>query len=174
MAAVMQTALVSLLPILAMVAALTDLTSYTIPNWLSLTLAGAFAALAATTGMPLPTVGVHVAMAFAALVAGMAMFAFGWIGGGDAKLLSACCLWFGWPGGREFMLDTALAGGAFSVLLLVARGQTARLFLLPLQTGWFGRLTAKGEPAPYGVAIALGALIAFPSSEWLRLLHTSY
>jgi prepilin peptidase CpaA len=173
MSAVIQTCLVSLLPILAIVAALSDLTRYTIPNWVSVALAGAFVLLAAAVGLPLPVLGTHVAAGMVALLAGMGMFAFGWIGGGDAKLLSACCLWFGWPGGREFLLDTALAGGAFAFLLIVARGQLVRLYL-PSQTGWIGRLITPGEPAPYGVAIALGALIAFPSSEWLRLVHTSY
>ena len=173
MSAVIQGCLVSLLPILAILAALSDLTSFTIPNWVSLALAGAFALLAATAGLPLPVVGVHLAAGVAALLAGMAMFALGWIGGGDAKLLAALCLWFGWPGGRDFLLDTALTGGAFAFLLIVARGQMVRPFV-PLQTGWVGRLITPGEPAPYGVAIALGALIAFPSSEWLTYLHTSY
>lgn len=171
-----QTGLVSLLPILAIMAALTDLTSYTIPNWISLALAGAFALLAVVTGQPLSAIGVHVAVGLAALVGGMVMFALGWIGGGDAKLLSVCCLWYGWPGGREFLLDTALAGGAFACLLIVARGQMVRPLLpfLPLQAGWVDRLVTPGEPAPYGVAIALGALLAFPASEWLPLIHTSY
>jgi len=82
-------------------------------------------------------------------------------------------LWFGWPGGREFLLDTAVAGGGLAFLLILARGQLVRPFL-PLLGGWAGRLTTPGEPAPYGVAIALGALIAFPTSEWLRFVHTSY
>jgi hypothetical protein len=30
----------------------------------------------------------------------MIMFALGWIGGGDAKLTAACCLWFGGPARR--------------------------------------------------------------------------
>jgi prepilin peptidase CpaA len=172
MSAALLACLVSLLPILAIVSALKDLTSYTIPNWISLALAGAFAVVAVAAGLPLPTVGVHVAVGFIALLAGMGLFAVGWIGGGDAKLLSACCLWFGWPGARDFLLDTALAGGGFVLILMVARAQVVRAFL-PL-TGWAGRLITPGQPAPYGVAIALGALIAFPSSEWLRYLHTSY
>jgi prepilin peptidase CpaA len=172
MSAAFEACLVSLLPILAIMAALKDLTSYTIPNWISLVLAGAFAVAAVTTGLSLQTVGIHVAAGVFALLAGMGLFAVGWIGGGDAKLLSACCLWFGWPDGRDFLLDTALAGGGFALFLLVARGQAVRAFLP--QTGWAGRLVTPGEPAPYGVAIALGALIAFPSSEWLRFIHTSY
>lgn len=170
---VVETCVVSLLPILAIVAALKDLTSYIIPNWISLALAGAFALAAVAAGMPLQTVGVHVVAGLVALLAGMAMFALGWVGGGDAKLLAACCLWFGWPGSRDFLLDTALAGGGFAVLLITLRGQMVRAFLPPIG-GWAGRVIAPGAPAPYGVAIALGALIAFPSSEWLRLVHTSY
>jgi prepilin peptidase CpaA len=173
MSPVIQACLVSLLPILAILAALKDLTSYTIPNWISLALAGAFALLAAAGGLPLQMIGVHAAAGLIALLAGMGLFAAGWIGGGDAKLLSACCLWFGWPGGREFLLDTALAGGVFAFTLITVRGQMIRPFL-PLLPGWAGRLTTPGEPAPYGVAIALGALVAFPSSEWLRFVHTGY
>jgi prepilin peptidase CpaA len=172
MSAAIQACLVSLLPILAILAALKDLTSYTIPNWISLAMAGAFVLAAAATALPLQAVGVHVAAGLLALLAGMGLFAVGWIGGGDAKLLSACCLWFGWPGARDFLLDTALAGGGFALFLMASRAQMVRAFL-PF-TGWAGRLTTPGEPAPYGVAIALGALIAFPSSEWLRFLHTSY
>ena len=168
-----QACLVSLLPILAIVAALQDLTSYTIPHWISLALVAGFGLLAATAGLSLTTLELHVAAGVLALFAGMAMFALGWIGGGDAKLLAACCLWFGWPGGQLFLLDTALAGGAFAFLLLVARGQLVRPYL-PVHSGWVGRLITPGEPAPYGVAIALGALIAFPSSELLRFVHTSY
>jgi len=173
MSPVIQACLVSLLPILAIVAALKDLTSYTIPNWISVALAGAFALTALAVGMPLPAIGVHVASGFIALVAGMVMFGLGWVGGGDAKLLAACCLWFGWPGDREFLLDTALAGGGFALLLMFTRGQMVRPFL-PLLGGWAGKLTTPGAPAPYGVAIALGALIACPASEWLSYLHTSY
>ena len=173
MSPAIQTCLVSLLPLLAIVAALKDLTSFTIPNWISVALAGAFVAAALAVGLPLPVVGVHVAAGFVALVAGMIMFALGWVGGGDAKLLAACCLWFGWPGDRAFLLDTALAGGGFCLLLMVTRGQMVRPFL-PLLGGWAGKLTTPGAPAPYGVAIALGALIAFPDSDWLRFVHTSY
>jgi prepilin peptidase CpaA len=172
MSAALQACLVSLLPILAIMAALKDLTSYTIPNWISLALAGAFAVTAVATGLPAPTAGVHVAAGLIALLAGMGLFAIGWIGAGDAKLLAACCLWFGWPGARDFLLDTALAGGGFALFLIAARNQMVRAFV-PFP-GWAGRLTTPGEPAPYGVAIALGALIAFPSSQWLSFLHTSY
>lgn len=173
MSALIQIALVSCLPLLAIVAAAKDLTSYIIPNWISLALLGAFALLAATAGLPPQALLGHAAAGGIALLAGMGLFALGWIGGGDAKLLAACCLWFGWPDSQRFLLDTALAGGAFALLLLVARGQLVRA-IAPTFSGWFGRLVTPGEPAPYGVAIALGALIAFPSSELIRFVHISY
>ena len=135
MSAVLEACLVSLLPILAILAALKDLTSYTIPNWISLALAGAFAPGGRRAACPCRPSACHVAAGFVALLAGMGLFAFGWIGGGDAKLLSACCLWFGWPGGRDFLLDTALAGGAFALLLIVARGQMVRAVPAPDRVG---------------------------------------
>lgn len=173
MSAILQIALAGVFPVLAIVAGLKDLTSYTIPNAVSVGLAAAFALLAATVGMPIGVLGSHALVGGAALLAGMGLFALGWIGGGDAKLLAACCLWFGWPGSQAFLLDTTLAGGAFALLLLLARGQPVRAFW-PMPTGWVARLITPGEPAPYGVAIAIGALAAFPSADLLRLVHTSY
>jgi prepilin peptidase CpaA len=173
MSALVQIALASAFPILAIVAGLKDLISYTIPNWIPLLLLAAFTGLALTAGMPMDLIGLHLLVGAAALVAGMAMFALGWVGGGDAKLMAAACLWLGWPTTQSFLMDTALAGGALSVLLLLARGQLFRAFV-PIQSGWMGRLVTPGEPAPYGVAIAIGALAAFPATELLGFIHTSY
>jgi len=166
-------ALAALLPILAIWAGLEDLTSYTIRNWISLTLGGAFLALAVTAGMSLRDLALHFGVGFAALLVGMVMFARGWIGGGDAKLLAACCLWFGWPDTAAFLIDTVLTGGGFAVVLLMARGDLARAFM-PVRQGWVARLATPGEPAPYGVAIAIGALIAFPNSALMRFVHLGY
>lgn len=173
MSALVQMALASAFPILVIVAALKDLTSYTIPNWIPLLLLGAFAGMTVARGMPMDALGVHLLVGAGALIAGMAMFGLGWIGGGDAKLLAAASLWLGWPATQSFLLDTALVGGALAFLLLLARGQIIRAFV-PIQSGWIGRLVTPGEPAPYGVAIAIGALAAFPASELIGFVHTSY
>jgi len=173
MSAYFQFCLISLLPLLAIVAAAKDISSYIIPNWISLGLMAAFFMLAATAGVTLPVLGSHLLVGVVALLIGMGLFALGWIGGGDAKLLAACCLWFGWPDSEAFLLDTALAGGAFAFVLLVMRGQLARP-IVGVRSGWIGRLVTPGEPAPYGVAIAVGALIAFPASSLIRFVHISY
>lgn len=168
-----QIALAGAFPALAIAAALKDLTSYTIPNGICLALAGAFFALAATTEMPLPGLGLHLLAGATALIAGMVLFALGWVGGGDAKLIAACSLWLGWPAAQTFLFDTVVAGGVFAVMLLTLRAPLIRAHM-PSTGGWFGRLTAPGEPAPYGVAIAIGALLAFPTTDLIRFVHTSY
>jgi prepilin peptidase CpaA len=157
-------------PALVIVAGITDLTSYRIPNWISLALVGAFlpaAGLALLAGAPLSALGLHLAMGAAALFAGMAMFALNWIGGGDAKLFAAAALWLGWPAVVTYLAVTMLAGGALAMLLLALRSSPLR----PFASGgpaWIGRLAEPGAAVPYGVAIAAGALAAFPVSTLAR------
>jgi prepilin peptidase CpaA len=170
---VLQWVMMGAFPALIIAAALKDLISYTIPNAIPLALLIAFVAFAAMDGLPLPAVGLHLLIGLAALLIGMGMFAAGWVGGGDAKLLAACCLWLGWPATAAFLLDTALAGGVFAVLLMTLRMPLVRAHT-PVLRGWPARLTMPGEPAPYGVAIAIGALAAFPAADLIRLVHTSY
>jgi prepilin peptidase CpaA len=150
-------------PVLVIVAALRDLTSYTIPNWISLALIGAFPLAAIALGLPLSAMGMGLAVGAAALVLGMGMFALGWIGGGDAKLFAAAGLWLGLGPSLTYLAITALAGGALAVGLLALRSAMLKPFV-PQGPAWFARLTEPGENVPYGVAIAVGALTAFPAS----------
>lgn len=150
-------------PALSIVAAMKDATSYTIPNWISLVLLAAYGPAAIAAGLPIAVVGLSVAIGFAALLIGMAMFALGWIGGGDAKFLAAAAVWIGLPALGPFLLVTALCGGGLSVGLLALRS----VWLRPLAShgpAWVGRLATPEADAPYGVAIAIGALFAFPLS----------
>ena len=142
-------------------AALEDARSFTIPNWISLTLAAAFPLATMAVGMPLQTVALNVAAGLAALVIGMVMFALRWVGGGDAKLFAAVSLWLGWVAIPTFVVATALAGGGLAVLLLSVRSAPLRPIVL-LGPSWVVRLAEPGEGIPYGVAIAIGAIAAFP------------
>jgi prepilin peptidase CpaA len=160
---VLQTLLVVIFPVLVIVAALRDATSYTIPNWIPLALVAAFPVVAFALDVPLQTIGLQVGIGVAALVVGMGMFAARWIGGGDAKLFAAAALWIGWPATVTFLGITGLAGGALAVSLLGLRSGYVRPYI-PSGPGWFARLIEPGENVPYGVAIAVGALVAFPTS----------
>jgi prepilin peptidase CpaA len=145
---------------LVIVAAVKDLATFTIPNWISLALCAGFVGTALAAGEPLATMGLALATAAGVLVLGVVGFALGWIGGGDAKLMAAAALWIGPAGLLGFALFTALAGGALALGLLALRSA----WLSPLAAAgpaWTKRLSTPGEAAPYGVAIALGALAAF-------------
>jgi prepilin peptidase CpaA len=159
----LQFALVLIFPVLVVTGGLRDLISFTIPNWVSLALAAAFFPAALAVGAAPSAIGVHAAVGAAGLVVGMGMFAAGWIGGGDAKLFAASALWLGWPAAAPFALYMGLAGGALALALLVLRSAWVNPFVM---TGpaWFARLARPGEGTPYGVAIAIGAMCAFPVS----------
>ncbi|WP_372782250.1 prepilin peptidase [Phenylobacterium sp.] len=159
----LQTLLLVIFPVLVIVAALRDATSYTIPNWIPLSLVAAFPIAAVALGMPLHDIGMQAAVGVAALAVGMGMYAARWIGGGDAKLFAAAALWIGWPATMTFLGMTGIAGGALAVSLLGLRSAMVRPYM-PSGPAWFARLVEPGQNVPYGVAIAIGALVAFPTS----------
>lgn len=155
--------LFGVLPALTIAAGLHDLTTMKIPNWIpGLLILGFFpAALAAGFG-PLD-IALHFGVGVGALFVGMALFALNWVGGGDAKLLAAVCLWMGASGSAVFLIFTALFGGAFCLALIFARGHMRALAVGG--PAWASRLLEPKGDIPYGVAIAAGALLAFPQSE---------
>ncbi|MFI4974861.1 MAG: prepilin peptidase [Caulobacterales bacterium] len=154
-------ALLVLFPPLVIVAGVKDLSTFTIPNWISVALATAFVPAALTAGMTPAAIGLCVLVGAGTLVLGAGMFAFGWIGGGDAKLMAAASLWLGVKALAPFAIYTALAGGALALSLLALRSAWVRPYAM-VGPSWVGRLATPGESAPYGVAIAIGALAAFP------------
>ena len=164
------TAVLMIFPALVILGGVTDLASYRIPNWISLALAAAFlpaAGLAVLHGLSPAVLGLDLGVGAAALVVGVAMFAVRWIGGGDAKLFAAAALWLGWPALGTYLAVTCLAGGALAGLLLALRS----VFIRPLALNgpaWVARLAEPDEAVPYGVAIAIGALAAFPASTLAR------
>jgi prepilin peptidase CpaA len=143
---------------LVIVAAVKDLSSFTIPNWISVALALGFAPAALVVHAPIDIIGWSFAGGVFILAAGM--FALGWIGGGDAKLMAAAALWVGLRGLAPFALYTGLAGGALALGLVALRSAWIRPFVVA-GPAWTRRLATPGESAPYGVAIAVGALAAF-------------
>lgn len=150
---------------LMLLAAWFDATKFTIPNWLSGAVALAFfpAMLLLMPGWGV--FGFHMLAGLVALLLGMAVFAAGWAGGGDAKLFAAAALWFGWPDAAGFLMHTAVSGGAL-VLVLIALRRTLPVLGVPA-----GRIentaVAQGAPVPYGIALAAGAMWSLPGSIWL-------
>lgn len=159
--------MLSLLPCLVIAAGLRDLTTMTIPNWISILLFFGFFPAAFMVGLSPMTVALHMGVGLVALVAGMIFFALKFIGGGDAKLMAAACLWLGVGGSGEFLVYTGLVGGLFGLGLILVRKQVEPwLFHAP---GWVLKLMHPRGDIPYGVAIAAGVLLAFPSSALLTV-----
>jgi prepilin peptidase CpaA len=159
--------LLGIMPALVIVAGLKDLTTMRIPNWASLLLIVLFFPAAFMVGLPPMTLAIHMCVALVALLVGAGMFSLRWIGGGDAKLMAASCLWLGLQGSGMFLLWTGLMGGLFCVTLLFARFHS-RPYLIGAP-GWVVTLMEPKGHIPYGVAIAAGALLAYPSSTLMAL-----
>jgi prepilin peptidase CpaA len=153
-------------PALMAFAAASDLFTMTISNRVSLALAAGFLALALASGMAAPDILMHLAAGSVVLVAAFVCFAFGWIGGGDAKVAAGAALWFGFTHLLNYLLYASLFGGALTLLLLQFR-QWPLPYALAGQT-WLLKLHAKESGIPYGIALAVGALVVYPETEWIK------
>ncbi|HEX6866209.1 MAG TPA: prepilin peptidase, partial [Caulobacteraceae bacterium] len=136
--------------------------------WISVGLLVAFYPAALAVGASWAAIGLCTAVGFTALLIGMGLFAMGWVGGGDAKLLAGVALWMGWPTVLPFLLATALAGGALALVLMQMRSNMLKPYL-ERGPAWVGRLVT-GNDAPYGLAIAAGGLFMLPQSPLLTAL----
>jgi prepilin peptidase CpaA len=155
-----------LFPALMAFAAASDLFTMTISNRVSLALGAGFLLLAAATGMPIAEILSHVGAGALVLVIAFFCFAMGWVGGGDAKVVASAALWFGFSHLMEYLLYASVFGGALTLLLM-----QFRQWPLPgLLTGqaWLLRLHAKESGIPYGIALAIGALMIYPETEWVK------
>jgi prepilin peptidase CpaA len=160
--------ILTLFPGAMALAAATDLFTMTVPNRLALALAVSFFVVAPLVGFGWTEIGLHAALALAALVLTFALFSFGWIGGGDAKLFAATCLWLGPEAILAYSVYAALLGGALTILILFWR----RLPLPAALTaqGWLMRLHSPEEGVPYGIALAAAGLLVYSDTPFMAAL----
>src|SRR6202171_3156055 len=161
-----------LFPALMAFAAASDLLTMTISNRVSLALGVGFVVLAILSGMGLYDILSHIGAGAAVLVVAFACFAMGWVGGGDAKVAAAAALWFGFGHLMNYLLYASLFGGALTLLLLQFR-QWPLPYALAGQT-WLIRLHAKESGIPYGIALAIGALMIYPETEWITAVDLGH
>jgi prepilin peptidase CpaA len=161
-----------LFPALMAFAAASDLLTMTISNRVSLALAAGFLTLALMSGMGLHDILSHVAAGAAVLAVAFACFAMGWVGGGDAKVAAGAALWFGFGHLLDYLLYASLFGGALTLLLL-----QFRQWPLPYSfagQAWLLKLHAKDSGIPYGIALAIGALMIYPDTEWIKAVDLTH
>jgi len=157
--------IVTIFPGAMALAAATDLFTMTVPNRLSLGFTAFFFVVAPLVGLGWYDIGLHVAVGAAALVVTFIFFSFGWIGGGDAKLFAATCLWLGPVGSLSYVLYGAVFGGGLTLLLLLWRRVPLPAVLN--SQGWLVRLHNAKEGVPYGIALALAGLVVYPSTPFM-------
>ena len=148
-------------------AAASDLLTMTISNRLTLAIGAAFVVLTPLVGMDLHTFGMHFAAAGIVLAVAFACFAFGWVGGGDAKLVTVATLWIGWEAGLEYIAVGAIFGGILTVLMLSFRRSVLPAFII--RQPWVQRLHDREAGVPYGVALAAAGLAVYPHTIWMTL-----
>jgi prepilin peptidase CpaA len=144
-------------------AAVSDMLSMTIANRVSATLIVAFLVLAPLTGMEWSQIGIHFATAVAILAVTFFLFSIGTMGGGDAKLLAATGLWFGFGVPLvEYLTTAAIIGGLLTIAILIFRGSALAVY--GGQISFLRRIGSNDEGIPYGIALGIAGLLSFPSS----------
>lgn len=149
-------------PLLLIYAAWHDISTMTIPNWVSIVLAAAFIPAAMAAGLSMDQIGWHLLFGAGVLIVCAGLFYLNVFGGGDAKVIAAASLWTGLSATAPFVMGMAIAGGALAGVLILLRRMKVQS-----TKPWAARLLSPEEGAPYAVAIAVGALIAAPASPVL-------
>jgi prepilin peptidase CpaA len=158
----------TLFPAMMAFAASSDLLTMTIANRVSLVLVGGFLILAMLCGLSGADIASHFGAAGAVLAVAFFCFAFGWIGGGDAKLAAATALWLGFGHLFDYLVYASILGGALTLAIVQFRSLPMPHVLAGRE--WAERLHRHGGGVPYGIALAAAALVVYPQTEWMTAL----
>ena len=158
----------TLFPAMMAFAASSDLLTMTIANRVSLILIAGFAVLAVLSGMTGMELLSHLGAMALVLTVAFVCFARGWIGGGDAKLAAATVLWIGVHHLADYLVYASLLGGALTLLLLQYRALPMPRWLLGRE--WAERLHRPDCGVPYGIALAIAAIVVYPQTELMAAL----
>ena len=137
-------ALLAILAVLLLFAAVTDLKARIIANRLNLAIALLAPAWWWVSGLePWPDMAIQAALGVVVFAIFAGLFALGWMGGGDVKLLGALALWLPLALLLKMLVVMSLAGGVLTLAVVAVHR--------------FRKLETNPE-VPYGVAIAAAAL----------------
>jgi prepilin peptidase CpaA len=140
--------LLAALAIALLVAAVTDIQRRQIDNWLNAGIALGAPLFWFATGLSFPEIGWQLAVTAGSFAVFVTMFAMGWMGGGDVKLLTALALWIQPYWFAQLIVVMAIGGGLLTIGFLA----------------WHFAARRKDKPAiPYGIAISGAGLWALAS-----------
>jgi len=153
-------------------AAWSDYTRMTIPNLYAISIALAFVPAYGIIKYFAPdflyfaTWQSHLGAFAIVFVVTYVLFLLKTIGGGDAKLVSAYALWVGMEGLMPLLFFMAAIGGILGIVtLILGRYKPVKK---PRSASWVGKAQNEEKVVPYGIAIFLGALIAFWQVGYLQ------
>lgn len=144
-------------------AAIRDIETLTIPNWLNGWLAFLFVPACVLAAPGWDVAGWHVIAGTLAFAIAVLAFMFGLFGGGDAKMIPGVILWVGPAGAMPFVYGMAFSGGILALIVIIAR----RMVPAHAAPGFAYETLQPNKGVPYGVAIAIGAFYAAPHSPIL-------
>lgn len=135
---------VAALAAILIVAAIGDLRTRRIPNWLNAAIALGAIPFWFLTGLAVwPDMVTHIAVAAGVFLLFALAFRVGAMGGGDVKLVSALALWLPFAAVVKLLVIMSIAGGVLTVVMLVRHRP---------------RKSGSKVQVPYGVAIAFAGL----------------
>jgi len=153
---------VSILPLGLALAAVSDLFTMTIPNRISAALIAFFLVLAPLVGLAWSDMGMSLVAGLSVFAVCFSLFAINVMGGGDAKLLTASAVWFGFNHSLlVFLVAVGFVGGAVTLVFLLLRASANSVMAMGV-TLPASMVTAK--KIPYGIAIAIAGFLTFDQS----------
>ena len=146
--AILNALMLGALALLLVSAGIEDVRTREIANWKNATIALLAPLWWWLNGLsPWPDLAIQLGVAIVVFAFFLAMFQVGGMGGGDVKMIGALALWFPFQALLWMLIVMSLIGGALTMLLLIERAV---------------RRTKSAIEVPYGVAIAIAALISLP------------
>jgi prepilin peptidase CpaA len=157
--------LLVVLPVLCMYSCFSDMFAMRISNRVCLAILVLFGVFVIASGMPMAVAGWHLLAGLVVLLVSFSLFATGWIGGGDAKLVAAIAVWTGFGQLIDYLAVSSLLGGALTLALLMARSYPLPAFAV--RQAWISRLHDRETGVPYGMSLGVTAVLILPfSSVW--------
>ena len=150
-------------PFCMLFSAISDMMSMTISNRVPVLLLVVFAIVAPLTGMAPVDIAWHFAAGLLVLTVTFGLFALGGMGGGDAKLLAASALWFGFNLQLlQYLVSSAFIGGVLTLMILSFR--SSGINVLTSQNMFLRHFSDQKAGIPYGIALGIGGLMTYPDS----------
>jgi prepilin peptidase CpaA len=157
-----------IVPFCLALAAISDLFTMKIPNKLSAAILVSFLVFAPLVGLGWAEYGMSIAAASAVFAVCFMLFAMNVMGGGDAKLLTATAIWFGFtPALISFLVTVAFVGGFITLIFLLLRANANTAMAMGIRLP--ASLVTESK-IPYGIAIAIGGYLTFQQSPVVNLV----